>query len=125
MPDSQATTQFCYESLTCFHAWVRDLTDGEATLYSMLVVGALTALGWLLRQLWSIFHKKDEAMPSSENASTPISKTTANTINAERRIRLEEKLRQLYQQYDLETRVEEKMRLQTIIDQTQADLQAL
>ena len=64
-------------------------------------------------------------MPSSENTSTPISQTTANTINAERRLRLEEKLRQLYQQYDLETRVEEKMRLQTIIDQTQADLQAL
>ena len=64
-------------------------------------------------------------MPSSENTSTPISQTTPNTINAERRLRLEEKLRQLYQQYDLETRVEEKMRLQTIIDQTQADLQAL
>ena len=64
-------------------------------------------------------------MPSPENASTPISQTTPNTINAERRIRLEEKLRQLYQQYDLETRLEEKMRLQTIIDQTQADLQAL
>ena len=47
------------------------------------------------------------------------------SINNERRVRLQEKLRRLYEQYDLETRVEEKMRMKVIIDQTENDLQGL
>ena len=43
-------------------------------------------------------------------------------INAERRDRLEEKLRLLYQQHDLETRVDEKLRLQAVIEQTETEL---
>lgn len=64
MPDSQEPAQFCYESLTCFHSWVHDLTDGEATLYSMLVAGTIAVLGWLIKQLWAMSRKKEDVIPS-------------------------------------------------------------
>ncbi|UJS24159.1 SEFIR domain-containing protein [Thiothrix winogradskyi] len=71
-------------------------------------------------------------MPPAQGASvmptstlTPAPVNTLGNLNAERRARLQEKLRLLYQQYDLETRVEEKMRIKAIIDQTEADLRGL
>ncbi len=48
-----------------------------------------------------------------------------NAIQAERQQRLQEKLRQLYASYDLETRVDERMRLEAIIETTKKDLQAI
>jgi hypothetical protein len=57
--------------------------------------------------------------------NTSIPSRGMQSINNERRVRLQEKLRQLYEQYDLETRVEEKMRMKVIIDQTESDLQGL
>lgn len=62
-------------------------------------------------------------MPTSTPSPTLVN--TLGNLNAERRARLQEKLRLLYQQYDLETRVEEKMRTKAIIDQTEADLRGL
>lgn len=58
-------------------------------------------------------------MPISTSAPVPVN------LNAERRARLQEKLRLLYQQYDLETRVEDRLRMEAIIDQTEADLRGL
>ncbi|MDX9987509.1 hypothetical protein [Thiothrix unzii] len=46
-------------------------------------------------------------------------------IQAERQQRLQEKLRQLYACYDLETRVDERMRLEAIIETTKKDLQTI
>ena len=46
-------------------------------------------------------------------------------IQAERQQRLQEKLRQLYASYDLETRVDERMRLEAIIETAKKDLQAI
>ena len=46
-------------------------------------------------------------------------------IQAERQQRLQEKLRQLYASYDLETRVDERMRLEAIIETTKKDLQTI
>ena len=65
--------------------------------------------------------------PSTVPAQTPPSNPNSqlNSVNAERRSRLEEKLRLLYQQHDLETRCEEKLRMKTIIDQTELDLSRL
>ena len=60
-------------------------------------------------------------MPTPDSTSL----TPPSSINAERQARLQEKLRQLYEQYDLETRVDEKMRLRAIIDATEKDLQGL
>ncbi|MDD5393334.1 MAG: hypothetical protein PHE17_09970 [Thiothrix sp.] len=79
MPDSPEPAQFCYESLTCFHAWVHDLTDGEATLYSMLVAGAIAVLGWFIKQLWAMFRKKEDVVPPvSTNTVAPV--ITVNPI---------------------------------------------
>ncbi len=79
MPDSQEPAQFCYESLTCFHAWVHDLTDGEATLYSMLVAGTIAVLGWLIKQLWTMFRKKEDVIPPV-NTNTVAPVITVNPI---------------------------------------------
>ena len=62
----------------------------------------------------------------SPNSSTLATYTkTLNNINSARKVRLEDKLNKLYEQYDLETRVEEKMRMKAIIDQTESDLREL
>lgn len=61
--------------------------------------------------------------PTLTNSSTSINTTISH--QSERRTRLEEKLRRLCEQYDLETRVEEKMRLETLIKQTEKDLEGL
>ena len=79
MPDSQEPAQFCYESLTCFHAWVHDLTDGEATLYSMLVAGTIAVLGWLIKQLWAMSRKKEDVIPTV-NTNTVAPVITVNPI---------------------------------------------
>ena len=79
MPDSQEPAQFCYESLTCFHAWVHDLTDGEATLYSMLVAGTIAVLGWLIKQLWAMSRKKEDVIPPV-NTNTVAPVITVNPI---------------------------------------------
>ena len=60
-------------------------------------------------------------MPTSIPTPAPVN--TLGNLNVERRARLLEKLRLLYQQHDLETRVEEKMRLKAIIRDTEKDLQ--
>lgn len=56
---------------------------------------------------------------------SPAPVNMLSNLNAERQARLQEKLRQLYESYDLETRVEEKMRIKAIIGQTEADLRGL
>lgn len=58
---------------------------------------------------------------SSSNTAT----VTPDTIKAERRQRLLTKLSDLYKQYDYETRVEEKMRIKALIDDTQQELNSL
>lgn len=62
-------------------------------------------------------------IPPQTHSPTPTN--TLSNFNTERQERLQEKLRLLYQQYDLETRIEEKMRMKMIIEQTEADLQGL
>ncbi|MBK8454086.1 MAG: SEFIR domain-containing protein [Thiofilum sp.] len=61
----------------------------------------------------STLNQNNTSPPPAPNSSSALT-----SINAERRARLEEKLRALYKSYDLETRVEEKMRLEAIIAET-------
>ena len=69
--------------------------------------------------------------PAQAGSSTPnppppfVQVNTLSSLNVERKVRLQEKLRRLYEQYDLETRVEEKVRMEAIIAQTEADLRGL
>ena len=64
--------------------------------------------------------------PSTIQAHTPQPMANSlSSINDERKGRLEEKLRLLYEQYDLETRAEEKLRMKAIIKQTETNLRSL
>lgn len=68
-------------------------------------------------------------MPTNDNATPIVSSkpatAQAKSINAERRACLEEKLRVLYKQYDLETRNEERLRLKYLIQEVEKDLENL
>jgi len=64
------------------------------------------------------------------NTTAPVPKIQANTsgitsINAERKERLEEKLRRLYNSYDHENREDEKMRLEAVIQGVKHELTGL
>lgn len=62
-----------------------------------------------------------EAYNQKSAGNSRLSSRTA--LNATRRQRLQDKLQRLYEQYDLETRVEEKIRMKAIIKQTEDELQ--
>ncbi|MFZ1389343.1 MAG: toll/interleukin-1 receptor domain-containing protein [Thiolinea sp.] len=68
----------------------------------------------------------DPTLPSpTANLQPATPAIPTNAINADRRTRLEEKLRRLYEQYDLETRVEEKLRLEPLIREVEKELAKL
>lgn len=100
------------------HSSISKLKDKNQTLYKSLLAFIQEDV---LPKCQVSNPQKVEALATTQTTQTKLS----NDINTERSTRLEDKLRQLYQQYDLETRVDEKMRMKAIIDQTENDLRGL
>lgn len=56
MPADTKPAPFCHETLSCFHTWVRDLSDGESALYTLLITAFVALLGWIGKLIWSKLH---------------------------------------------------------------------
>ena len=129
MPENMPPPNIWPEPLHWFENWLRTLSDGEATFYSIMLTALFAVTVWIGKRGWDKFKVSTSSTVTIREPSMPTPGSTPPTppssINAERQARLQEKLRQLYEQYDLETRVDEKMRLRAIIDATEKDLQGL
>lgn len=109
MPDTQTLPN----SFSPLEHYIDGLSNGEATLLGILLTLVISISVWAINR-----YRKGVSM-------TNLHPHLPTSVSNERRERLETKLKLLYEQYDLETRVEEKLRLKALIEQTKKDLESV